>query len=357
MAVGDVLRTIDVPTSFLTDVAWDGDGVWVVDSSVGASRVLKVSTQGSVVRSFGFGVRPFGAAWDGTHLWVTDFAEEEVVRLTTTGSVRSRFRVPTPPGRSGDTAALGLAWDGEALWLVESDFGVIYRLDTDGSVLKRFSAPTATAAGAAWDGSHLWVADRNVGQLFRIDPETGNVVDTVGTPSGFAWGLGFDGQNLLVADRDLNRVFVVEGPKPPRPPAPNLVVSDIEVVQDVGLGAAVTVMVTVGNTGDAAGSGVVQFTRDGSVFFEEVVELVPGESRVVEGVWTPGVQGEVLICGKINGLTKCVLVNVESVGVCTVGRVADELGVSVPEEVREVMCVEAAAAWLVTVLALNIVLS
>ncbi len=328
-----------------------------MDSSVGAARVLKVSTQGSVVRSFGFGVRPFGAAWDGTYVWVTDFAEEEVAQLTVTGSVRSRFRVPTPPGSTGSTSALGLAWDGEALWLVESDFGVIYRLDTDGSVLNRFSAPTSTAAGATWDGSHLWVADRIGNQLFRIDPETGDVVDTVSTPSGFAWGLGFDGQNLLVADRDLNRVFVVEGPKPPRPPAPNLVVSDIEVSQEVGQGSAVVVMVTVGNTGDVSGRGVVQFTQDGSVFVEEVVELVPGESRVVEGVWTPRVKGEVLICGKINGSTKCVLVNVEAVGVCTVGRVADELGVSVPEEVREVTCVEAAAAWIVTALALNIALS
>ena len=98
---------------------------------------------GDVILSFNSpGQYPFGLAWDGQHLWNTNYDLTEkgmIYKLDPSdGSITTSFNSPI----SGNVPT-GLTWDGTYLWCAESYFeqeqkGIIYKLDpSDGSIIIR----------------------------------------------------------------------------------------------------------------------------------------------------------------------------------------------------------------------------
>jgi sugar lactone lactonase YvrE len=108
-----------------------------------------------------------GLTWDGTHLWLSDFAAQALHRLDPASlAVTHTLEAHGTPA--------GLAWDGSQLWQAVFDEGVVVALDPErGELRKRLVLPEALGliqlAGLAWDGRYLWCASQQHGKLAAVD--------------------------------------------------------------------------------------------------------------------------------------------------------------------------------------------
>jgi len=94
---GTVLVTLNPPTTFGEDMAFDGAFLWRVDIS--AQRVDKIDTAtGNIVSSFDPGFTPLGIAWDGSDLWVSQFISNGLVKQFTTAGVATGNQFNAPMG-------------------------------------------------------------------------------------------------------------------------------------------------------------------------------------------------------------------------------------------------------------------
>jgi hypothetical protein len=113
---------------------------------------------------------PGPLAWDGEGLWVVDESAEQIVRLEMRTDPPTRSAVPIPAAALREVPSItGLTWDGEALWLA-TGCGLcskIFRLDPeDGTVLQSFF-PSCEPRGIAFSHAHpdlprtLWTVAYN----------------------------------------------------------------------------------------------------------------------------------------------------------------------------------------------------
>ncbi len=151
---------------------------------------------------------PGGAAFDGNHLWVSEFLTAKLHRLDpTTGELLQTILAPGP-------YVGGLAWDGTALWCLPEQSGTIYQLDPkDGTVLHSIPAPSKgqrdpNGSGLAWDGTALWHADYSSRQLYRLDPVDGTILAQHAAPARMPAGLAYHAGVLVLADPS-SREFVM----------------------------------------------------------------------------------------------------------------------------------------------------
>ena len=150
------------------------DTVGVID--VGQSDLSAVVT--------GVG-RPAGVGYGAGAIWVTDSADDLLLRVNSAGQVTDRI----PVGRGPADVTVG---DGE-VWVANELDGTVSEINagagTQVAMIRVGIGPDLIAFGY---GS-VWVANETSGSLSRIDAATGEVVATVrlsGSPAGVAVGAG-----------------------------------------------------------------------------------------------------------------------------------------------------------------------
>jgi hypothetical protein len=122
---------------------------------------------------------PTDMAYDGTFFWVVDWQSNTINKvLPEDGSVIASLPGPSTkptyqsnPG-TGDFNArpFGVAWDGQALWVSDQSELMIYRISpADGSILNAFPSPGADPKGLTWDGEFLWHVDQSTQTIYKID--------------------------------------------------------------------------------------------------------------------------------------------------------------------------------------------
>jgi outer membrane protein assembly factor BamB len=133
---------------------------------------------------------PAGLAWDGRHLWNTDYSTAKIFCLQpdTAQPIRS-FNCPG--------SLSGLAWDGRSLWQLLHMDGWIRRINPEtGDIDQTIELPDhGWLSGAAWDGQHLWVASQQNAKLFALDTQDGRIVRTIPAPIA-AGGLTYHNGHL-----------------------------------------------------------------------------------------------------------------------------------------------------------------
>jgi sugar lactone lactonase YvrE len=178
-----VIESFSAPGNDPEGLAWDGQYIWHVDSGsaydLGCEEakpyIYKIDPQsGDATRMFeapGPGCNAEDLAWDGDYLWYVDGATEAEAEGTTSiyridpasGAVVTSFDAPGPHPS-------GIAWDGSHLWLSDYWVAKIYKIDPgDGKVIETISAPSSNPGGLAWDGRYLWCADWKSGTIYRMD--------------------------------------------------------------------------------------------------------------------------------------------------------------------------------------------
>src|SRR5690606_36022885 len=113
--------------------------------------------------------------WDGTNLLLVEPGDGELHHVDPiTGRVVRQTR-------TGVRRVRAIAWDGSHLWMTE--WGPlspdrIHRVDiSDPQIPISRRAPTAAARSLTSDGTHLWLADTGTNRVYKVDKATGRAVD------------------------------------------------------------------------------------------------------------------------------------------------------------------------------------
>ncbi|WP_197474975.1 DUF5011 domain-containing protein, partial [Oleiphilus sp. HI0079] len=153
---------------------------------------------------------PLGMTFDGTHFWIVDWQSNTINKvLPEDGSVIDTIPGPSTLPACGSqpydnvqfcARPFGIAWDGIALWVTEREEQRIYRINpANGDILTYLENPSFLndPLGLAWDGQFLWVTNRDNDSASSI-----HKVDSGITPFGIMGcveknGIGIDGDVLL----------------------------------------------------------------------------------------------------------------------------------------------------------------
>jgi len=202
---GHVVHSFPAPCESPSDLAWDGSNLWVADWR--EAVLYRVSPEdGSTLGTLEApGYKPLGLAWGEGFLYVSDGISHKIYELDpATGEVQASYETP---GRSPQ----GLAWDGGSLWLADDRDDLIYELiPNDGTILSYFKAPSAHPTAMAWDGHYLWAADRIKDELHMECRDGGMVIGTLDSPAPFPSGMAFGDGVLWVADFETQMIYGLE---------------------------------------------------------------------------------------------------------------------------------------------------
>lgn len=122
---------------------------------------------------------PTDMAYDGTYFWIVDWQTNTINKvLPETGTLISSIPGPsTKPSYQSDPGTgsynakpFGIAWDGQALWVSEQSDLMIYRINPDdGSLLNAFPSPGTDPKGLTWDGEFLWHVDQATQTIYKLE--------------------------------------------------------------------------------------------------------------------------------------------------------------------------------------------
>jgi outer membrane lipoprotein-sorting protein len=197
-------QTADFPVgSSPFGVAFDGANIWVTNSNSNNVTKLRAS-DGTNLGAFPVAA-PAGLAFDGANVWVTNYFSSTVTKLRASDATNlGTFPVGTNPW--------AVAFDGANVWVTNVSSGNITKLRaSDGTALGTF--PGSAPRGVAFDGANIWVANQGSNSVAKLRASDGTTLGTfpVGTnPTGVA----FDGANIWVANgtsNDVTKVWASDG--------------------------------------------------------------------------------------------------------------------------------------------------
>jgi len=192
-------------------LCWDSKALWTfrhdnpilcrVDPDTG--RILKEFTIPGINRSRGI-------AFDGSHLWINDFAELKVFEVDPKdGKVLSTFQVPEQIG-----IAQTIVWDGENLYLSGYGEPRLYKVDKKGNILGIVKLETGGSVPIAWDGSYWWTAADD-GAIYKLD-SSGKVAGMINAAASETWAITWGRKHLWAIQRlherwdNVPRIFEIE---------------------------------------------------------------------------------------------------------------------------------------------------
>lgn len=188
----DIVAEIGDGLGLTWSLAWDGQHLWTA-TVWGTIHELDPTT-GAVLTTFTApGPQPWGMTFDGTYLWVVDFAERRISKLDpSTGAELATYPTPDPVG-----GAKGVTWDGTYLYVMGWTSPTIYRMTTEGELVDTIAIPEG-GGGIAWDGTHFWVPGGP--GILRYDA-TGALAGWIYAASEGTWDMTWDGTYLWATQR------------------------------------------------------------------------------------------------------------------------------------------------------------
>ena len=211
---GNVIHSVNGPGPIPTGIAWDGNNLWVGDFE--NITIYKISpVDGSRLETYDFQLIPAGLAWDNDRdfLWVADQNVKKIKRIDpNSGEPNIKFKCP---GSKNETP-YGLAYNGEYLYYADST-NKIYKIDPFKSnedntvVVKTYSINGIYPKGLTCDGKYLWVSDSINEKIYKINLEKSEpIIKEYGSPSRMPYGLTNDGEYLWNIDDMTDTVYKMD---------------------------------------------------------------------------------------------------------------------------------------------------
>jgi DNA-binding beta-propeller fold protein YncE len=206
--VGDVTKfrgsdlrheaTIDLGSSQLGGIIFDGTNIWVAAYAVGDSVYKLRASDGEILGSYAVGRQPYQLAFDGANIWVTNSLDNTVSKLwASDGQLLFTVLAGIDPN--------GIVFDGREIWVANSYPGAgtpartITKLRlTDGAILAT-ARVGKNPQQLAFDGTHIWVSNwAPTNTVLRLRAGDGALQRTyrLGTDPG---GILFDGTSIWIA--------------------------------------------------------------------------------------------------------------------------------------------------------------
>ena len=134
----------------------------------------------NLTTNFPVGSQPFGVAFDGTSIWVTNQDSNNVTKLRASdGFNLGTFNVGSRPQF--------LAFDGANIWVGNQSSNSVTKLRTaDGADLGTFSVGLSPE-GVAFDGTNIWVANQNSNNVTKLRAADGANLGTFNVEICPAW--------------------------------------------------------------------------------------------------------------------------------------------------------------------------
>lgn len=160
---------LETPGPNTVGLVWGDGRFWASDQDL--NRIFRQDDQGEWVPWLAWNGSPGPVAWDGEGLWVVDEGQGELVRFVPeiTGSQRVET-IPIPAhARRESPAVSGLAWDGSHLWLSTACglCSTMFRIDIDTGAVSQSFFPSCEPRGLAFSpkhnrpGGYLWTIAYN----------------------------------------------------------------------------------------------------------------------------------------------------------------------------------------------------
>ncbi len=192
---GDTLYSFPTPSTWPGGLAWDGEFFWNQD--IDSRSIYKLDSTGAIITSFPVPPGASGSGgleWDGFYLWAVDEQDAKLYKIDPETGVPLRS-FDLPDSEALDPNCWGLAWDGTHMWV--SQYGGadrIYEIDTaNGEVLYSFPAPSHLILGISWIDDYLYGLDCSKGPLYKMNPADSSVIDSLLWQVPYCLGLLWDG--------------------------------------------------------------------------------------------------------------------------------------------------------------------
>jgi hypothetical protein len=188
------------------NLLYDGANIWATNGNTTSGTVYKVNvakvngtppcTSGpACVTSFTVGSGPWGLAFDGTYVWVSNYNSNDMYKVPQSGSP---IHVPL----TNCMLPLGVAFDKQFIWVACTNSGTVQQLTAAGG---QNHAPITMGTGAnspfqlAFDGTNLWVSCTVGTQLRWVNTTTYTVPSPITVAAGCS-DVVFDGRYVWVLD-------------------------------------------------------------------------------------------------------------------------------------------------------------
>jgi hypothetical protein len=171
--------------------AFDGTHMWVANWAQNYVTELNAS-DGSFVRTVTVGNNPYGIAFDGSNIWTANYTDGTVSEVRASdGTVQATIGVgPSPEG---------VTFDGANIWVANSGSTTVTKISAGGGGVVGTYAVGNNPQWISFDGANVWVANYSDGTVTELNASSGGVVNTVPTGAG-AIRTAFDGANIWVAN-------------------------------------------------------------------------------------------------------------------------------------------------------------
>jgi len=193
---GVPVDSVNPSSGYSQGLAYDGANFYYVRRYTAACAIYKLTRTGTLIDSLRWPSNKYlvGAAWDGSHLWVSDYTSTSASTPTYLYKINWTTKTVVDSIQTIGLQPQGIAWDGQYLYYAmdlngsEPNQNLIYVVNpaTHDTVrtIPMPEAPTVDSnpRGLAWDGHYLWLIAEPVGassgrSLYKYDVSGGGTPD------------------------------------------------------------------------------------------------------------------------------------------------------------------------------------
>ncbi len=176
-------------------VAYGGGFIWVTNAAGNTISKINPAT-GAVVQTITGVLQPRGILYDGSYVWAALSQDADFIKIDpSTGAILNRYE---DAGAYGGIT--GIAFDGTYIWAANRIQNTVVRFNPATGTSTSISIsgfPTATPREVAFDGQFIWVTNSGRDTVSKINPVTLSIVATVTGITG-AQAITFDGSYIWV---------------------------------------------------------------------------------------------------------------------------------------------------------------
>jgi len=174
-------------------IAFDGTNMWTTNWD--DNNISKIASTGTITTYSGTGIQPMGIAFDGTNMWTVNQVDNSVTKITPAGSMATYTGTGNAP--------CYIAFDGTNMWTANEGDNSVTKI-TPAGTMTTYSGTGGYPFGIAFDGTNMWTANAGDNSVTKISP-TGMMTTYTGTGSE-PYAIAFDGNNMWTANYGDNTV-------------------------------------------------------------------------------------------------------------------------------------------------------
>ncbi len=177
-----IVKKIGKGLGLTWSITLEENNIW---TTVVSGQIYKLDQNGNILKQFQApSPQPWGMAFDGKNLWITDFAEKRTYSLDPeTGKELFSFNNPDQ-----ERGAKGLAWDGEYLYIMGWTTNLVYKTDRMGNLKGTIELEGGGGGGLTFDGKYFWAP---CSQICKYD-KNGKLMGRIYVASEGTWDLAWE---------------------------------------------------------------------------------------------------------------------------------------------------------------------